>query len=177
MSPWYSVGCGWSEAYDSRNGLRRGLEGAFRGRMVLADVQCWELVVSNGVEWGLQAVQFEFESVEMERGGTGRRFDRPCSDPDSDGHTVGYPVTNGVNVGAHELFTQKENCDAEQASFASDGRTRESCWEACRWITVELSGQLATFGVDWWCWASNGVDGWMAFNGATRMAWSGTRGH
>ena len=61
--------------------------------MVLADVQCWELVVSSGVERGLQVLQFdfdfefefefEFERVEMERGGTGRRFDRPCSDADS----------------------------------------------------------------------------------------------
>ena len=52
------------------------LGGSDPRRTVQADVQYQELVVLNGVEWRPQAVQFEFESVEMERGGTGRRFDR-----------------------------------------------------------------------------------------------------
>ena len=30
-----------------------------------------------------------FKSVQTERGGTGRRFDRPCSDSDSDARIVG----------------------------------------------------------------------------------------
>ena len=70
-------------------------------------------MASNGVEWRLQAVQFDSEldseSVAMERGVTGTRFDRPCSDADSDAHNVGYPVAKGVNVvGARELFTPEE---------------------------------------------------------------------
>ena len=63
--------------------------------MVLADVQYWDLVVQLDFE-------FDFESVEMERGGTGRRFD---------GRAV------------HD----KGNCDAQQASYASGGQTSESC--------------------------------------------------
>ena len=59
---------------------------------MLADVQYRELVVSNGVEWRPQAIQFDFESVEMERGETGKRFNRPCSVADSDAHTAGYLV-------------------------------------------------------------------------------------
>ena len=34
------------------------------------------------------AFEFEFESAELERGGTGRRFDRPSSDADSDAHGI-----------------------------------------------------------------------------------------
>ena len=92
--------------------------------------------------------EFEFESAELERGGKGGRCDRRCSDADSDAHAVGYAVTNGVNAGEHELF--KPNCDVQQASYASDGWTRENCWEACRGITVELGVHLAMFDVEWW---------------------------
>ena len=35
------------------------------------------------------AFESDFESVELGRDGTGRRFDRPCSDPDSGAHAVG----------------------------------------------------------------------------------------
>ena len=70
---------------------------------------------------------------------------------------MGYLVTKGVNVGAHELFTPKALAmPSKLHTPAMDGQ--ECCWEACIWITVELGGQQATLGVDWWCLASIGVD-------------------
>ena len=93
----------------------------------------------------------------MERGGTGRRFHRPCSGADSDAHTVGYPVTKGVN--AHELFTPNALvCDAQQVSYATDGQTSKGCWEASRWIAVEWRGVIVSTGGGWRRMASNG--GW-----------------
>ena len=67
----------------------------------------------------------------------------------------------------NELFTPNEmvgNCDVQQASYAGDGQTSESCWEANRWIAVELGGQLDTICDDRWWLASDGVDWWMASN-------------
>ena len=126
----------------------------------------WSRLAPNDVEGRLQAVQFdfEFESVELERGETGRRFDRSCSDADSDAHAVGHTVTNGVKCWRTRAVHAKGNCDAQQVSYASDGWTRESSWEACRWIT-ELGGQIPMFDVDWWHLASNGVEWWLASNG------------
>ena len=51
---------------------------------------CWLRVASIGVEWWQQMVQFDFESVELERDGTVRGFDSPFSGTDFDVHTVGY---------------------------------------------------------------------------------------
>ena len=97
----------------------------------------------------------------MEGGGTERRFDRPCSDADSDSHTVGCPVAKGVNVGVHELFTPNEmleNCDAQQASHASDGQTNKTCWEASRRAAAEQGEQKTTL-VDDWRWVAS-IGGW-----------------
>ena len=58
-----------------------------------------------------------------------------------------------MKVGAHERFTPDElveDFDAQQASYASDGQTNESCWEVSRWIAVEWRSMMATIGVDWW---------------------------
>ena len=67
--------------------------------------------------------EFEFESVELERDGTGRRFDRPCSDADSDAHAVVYILIIGVDDGVHELFTpRKLRCPARLRS--------QNCWRA-----------------------------------------------
>ena len=67
----------------------------------------------------------------------------------------------------------RKNYNAQQASIASDGRTSESCWEACRWITVDLGGQLTTIG--WWWLASTGRRCRMASIGRRRrMAQEGT---
>ena len=56
------------------------------------------------IDWGLQAAQLDFdfalESVELERGGTGRRFDRLRFDAVSDAHAVGCAVTNGLSAEA-----------------------------------------------------------------------------
>ena len=61
--------------------------------------------------------EFEFESVELEREGTGRRFDRPCSDADSDAHAVAFFFMIGVDDGVHELFTpRKLRCPARLRS-------------------------------------------------------------
>ena len=107
--------------------------------MVLADVQFRELVVSSGVEWERQAVQFYFESK--------------VTDADSDAHAAGYLVAKRVRTS----YSRQGNCDAQQASYASDGWTGVSCWKAFRWIAVELNGQLAVCDVGWWYLASNGV--------------------
>ena len=50
----------------------------------------------------------------MERGGTGRSFDTPCSGADSNAHTVGHPVAERVKIGVHELFTPNELVGSEQ---------------------------------------------------------------
>ena len=109
---------------------------------------------------GQQAVQFDFESVQMDRGGMGRRFDRPCSGAHSDAHTAGYPVAEGVNVSA--CYSRQVKCwkiaMPNKLHTPAMDRQVKCCWEANRWIAVELGGQLATIGDDWRWLASSG--GW-----------------
>ena len=51
MSPWYSAGQGGSEPFKRRKWASTWqLEGAVRGRMTVADVQCRGLVVSTGAD-------------------------------------------------------------------------------------------------------------------------------
>ena len=86
------------------------LEGAVRRRTIPTDVQCWDDL--NWRQGRQRATQFDFEcgleSADMKRDGTGRRFDRRCSDADFDTRFVGCLVTNGMHVEAHELFTSSE---------------------------------------------------------------------
>ena len=110
-------------------------------------------MASNDVGRRLQAahVDFEFpvESVELERGGTGRRFDRPCSDADSDAHAVGYTVTSGVNVGANGLFTSKEIAMPSKLDTpAMDGQEKA--------VGKRADGSQSSWVDSWLCSTSSG---------------------
>ena len=153
--------------------------------MVLADVQFRELEVSNGVEWERQAVQFYFESVDMEGGGTGRRFDRRrfrCS----------RPGISCCKTGAHELFTpRKLRCPASfiRQRWMDKSKLLESVPMDCgraEWTAGCVRCRLVVFGVDWrrmepmdgWRRMAS-MDGWRrkASTGVDwRLAWNGVGG-
>ena len=93
----------------------------------------------------------------MERGGTERRFDKPCSDADSDAHTVGYPVAKGANVGAHELFTPEEIAMPNKLHTpAMDGQEKAVGKRAdglqSSWVDSWLRWRRWVAGVEWRRW-------------------------
>ena len=86
--------------------------------------------------------------------------DRTPSGAKSTDGRIWYKRTRNLSKflqGGYILLRTVGNDGSSRRRRPSDGQTSESCSEACRWITVELVGQLSTIGVDWWM-ASNGVE-------------------
>ena len=101
-------------------------------------------------------VQVGFESVELERGGTVRGFNRPSFVADFDAHIVGYLVAAGVFQKLDE-----GNC-AQQSSYArGKGKllgseqmdcSRVASYDGSEWLRIASVASMATTGggVEWW---------------------------
>ena len=107
-------------------------------------------------------LNFQLQVLSWNAAGRERRFDRPCSDADSDAHAVGYTVTSGVNVGANGLFTSKEIAMPSKLDTpAMDGQEKA--------VGKRADGSQSSWVDSWLCSTSSG--GWR------RMASIDTRGH
>ena len=82
MSTWCSVGYGWSEPFDSKNGCRRG------SWKKCSEDEWYCVTCSGGV---LEPrLDIELESAELERYGMERSCDGLCSDANLDAHVADH---------------------------------------------------------------------------------------
>ena len=100
-------------------------------------------MASNDVDWELQSIQL------MERDWTGRMFDRPCSDAESDAHSVGYFFANR-NVVAHEPSTRAEIAMPNKLHTPAMDKQVKAAGKRTNGLQSSLVDSWPRFGVDWW---------------------------